>query len=682
MLRYNTEAIRNIALVGASGSGKTNLVEKILFAGGVTSQEGSVERGNATTDFDPLEKEYQHSLSAALVSVDHDNIHINLIDTPGLPDFTGQAIAAFQAVETVAVVINAQFGIEHQAQRMLDWAAERKLCRMIVINGIDGEGVDLPGLVAQIRERFGAECLPINLPAGNASRVVDCFFQPDGEADFSSVAEAHTRIIDQVVEVDEALMQLYLEQGQELNPEQLHAPFETALREGHLVPVCFVSTRSGAGVKELLHVFEHLMPNPLEGNPRPFMIGEGLNAKPFTPVPDASKHVVAHVFKVTADPFVGKLGIFRIHQGTVSRDSQLFVGDGRKPFRVGHLFKLQGKEQQEIDQAVPGDICAVAKVEEIHFDAVLHDSHDEDFLHIQSPEMPVPVYGLAIEPKSRNDEQRLYTALERLVEEDPCLRLEHHPVLNETVLRGLGDLHLRITLEQLKQRFKLEADTRPPRIAYRETVSIPAEGHHRHKKQTGGAGQFGEVHLRIAPLARGEGFQFIDEVKGGTIPGQFLPAVEKGVRQAMEQGFVAGYPLQDIAVTVYDGKYHSVDSKEVAFVTAGKRAFLDAVAKAKPQVLEPIVDLEIVAPADAMGGIAGDLSTKRGQILGTDALPGNQLAIEARAPLAELNNFAGELKAITGGTGSYTLELSHYEVVPGNIQQALAAQYKPKAEED
>ncbi len=682
MLRYNTEAIRNIAFVGASGSGKTNLLEKILHQAGITPQAGSVESGNAITDFDPLERAYQHSLSASVVSADHDNIHLNFIDTPGLPDFTGQAMAAFPAVETVAVVINAQTGIEHQAQRLLHWAAERKLCRMIIVNGIDAPGADLEGLTAEIRQRFGDQCLPINLPAGGGTRVSDCFFQPAGEADFSSVTEAHTRIVDQVVEVDEALMQLYLEQGEELDPEQLHDPFEQALREGRLAPICFVCATTGAGVAELLHVFEHLMPNPLEGNPRPFLLGEGEDAQPFTPVPDPQKHVVAHVFKVTADPFVGKLGVFRIHQGTVSRDSQLFIGDGRKPFRVGHLFKLQGKQQQEINQAVPGDICALAKVEEIHFDAVLHDSHDEDFLHLKPLDFPVPVHGLAIEAKQRSDEQRLFGSLERLVEEDPCLSLEHNPGLNETVLRGLGDLHLRIVLEQLQKRFKVEAQTRPPRVAYRETISAPAQGAYRHKKQTGGAGQFGEVMLRIAPLPRGEGFQFIDEVKGGVIPGQFIPAVEKGVRQAMDEGYVAGYRMQDIAVTVYDGKHHPVDSKEVAFVTAGKKAFQEAAAKAKPQVLEPIVALEIQAPADSMGAISGDLSGKRGHILGTETLPGNHLAIQAQAPLAELSNFANELKALTAGQGAYTLVLSHYAVAPAPVQQQLAAGYERKEDED
>jgi elongation factor G len=682
MPTYTSEGIRNIALVGQSGGGKTTLVEAVLKEAGAIAAVGSVEKGTTVCDFDPLEKDYLHSLASAVVSVDHDNIHVNLVDTPGMPDFIGQAISALPAVETVAVVIDAASGVGMVSRRMLEWAAERKLCRMIVINKIDSPGVDLDALTEQIREEFGPECLPINLPADGGNRVVDCFFNPSGDADFSSVAEAHTRIIDQVVEVDEALMEVYLEQGSELSPGQLHDPFEKALREGHLVPVCYVSAKSGAGVPELLDVLEHLMPNPLEGNPRPFLKGEGDAAEPFSAEPDASLHVVAHVFKVMADPYVGKLGVFRIHQGTITKDSQLYIGDGRKPFKVGRLFKLQGKQQVEVDAGIPGDICAVAKVDEIHFDAVLHDSHDEDYLHLAPLPFPVPVFGLAVLAKTRGDEQRLGSALHKLIEEDPCLKVEHNADLNETVLRGLGDLHLRVALDKLRKRFNADAETRPPRVPYKETISAPAEGHHRHKKQTGGAGQFGEVYIRIAPLERGAGFEFADETKGGVIPGQFIPAVEKGVRLALEEGVVAGFVMQDVRVAVYDGKYHDVDSKEIAFVTAGKKAFREAAAKAKPIVLEPIVNLELVVPSDSVGNVTGDLSGRRGQVSGSQTLPNGMMSIRATAPLAELSDYAGKLKSLTGGSGSYTLEFSHYQAVPFNVQQALAQEFKPKEEED
>ncbi|HWS02158.1 MAG TPA: elongation factor G, partial [Gammaproteobacteria bacterium] len=653
MPNYSVDAIRNIALVGQSGSGKTTLIEALLHRAGVVGMPGDVVKGTTVCDYSPLEKTYGHSLSSSVVSFDHERLHLNLIDTPGMPDFIGQSIAALPAVETVAVVIDAVAGVEPVTRRMLEWAAARKLCRMIIINRIDAPGTHLEALVAALRDEFGAECLPLNLPAAGASKVVDCFFNPDGAADFSSVSEAHGRILDQVVEVDAALMELYLEQGQTLKPEQLHAPFEQALREGHLVPICFVSARSGAGVAELLDVFEHLMPNPLEGNPRPFLKGEGTAVQSFMAVPDADKHVVAHVFKVLADPFVGKLGVFRIHQGTVTKNSQLFVGDGRKPFKVGHLFKLQGNKQIEVDNGIPGDICAIAKIEELHFDAVLHDSHEEDYLHMTPLPFPVPVFGLAIDAGSRGDEQRLSGALHRLVEEDPCLHLEQDVEQNELVLRGLGELHLRVALEQMKERFKIDAQTRPPRVPYRETITQPAEGHYRHKKQSGGAGQFGEVYLRIAPLARGAGFRFVDAVKGATIPGQFIPAVEKGVRQALQMGVVAGNPLQDIEVTVYDGKYHTVDSKEVAFVTAGKKAFIEAARAANPVLLEPIIKLVLTVPNDDVGSITGDLTGRRGQVLGTRALSNGRLAIDAAVPLAEINDYAGKFKSMTAGRGAY-----------------------------
>ncbi|HEV8519377.1 MAG TPA: elongation factor G, partial [Burkholderiales bacterium] len=557
MQKYATDAIRTIALVGHGAAGKTTLVEALLHQAGAIPAPGNVERGTTVCDFDPLEKEFEHSLASALVNFVHRDTRVHMIDTPGYPDFLGQSLNALAAVETAAVVINAQNGIEMVGKRMMQWARERELCRMIIINKIDAENVDLPGLLATIQSTFGKECLPINLPADGGRKVVDCFFNPAGEADFSSVADAHRALVEQVVEVDEKLMELYLEQG-EISPEQLHAPFEQALRDGHLVPVCFVSARNGAGVKELLDVFAQLMPNPAEGNPPPFYKGERATAAEIRAEPDPKKHVLAHVFKIVIDPFVGKLAAFRVFQGTIRRDSQLFIGDGRKPFKVGHLFLLQGKEHIEVNECVPGDIAAVTKVDEIELDAVLHDSHDEDNIHLKPVRYPVPMYALALELKRRGDEQRLSEVLHKLAAEDPCFRVDHSG--NETVVRGLGDLHMRYILDKMQKQYRVEVSTKPPRIPYRETVTAKAEGHHRHKKQTGGAGQFGEVYLRIEPLARGKGFEFIDQVKGGTIPSQYIPAVEKGVREVLATGPLAGYQMQDVRVIVYDGKHHPVDS--------------------------------------------------------------------------------------------------------------------------
>ena len=679
MPKFSPEMIRTVALVGHGAAGKTTLAEALLHRAGAIGAVGSVEKGSTVCDFDPLEKSYQHSLNAALVHLNGGDTRVHLVDTPGLPDFVGRAIGALPAVETAAVVINAQNGIEMITSRMMQWAAKRNLCRMIVVNKIDAENLDLAQLVSQIQSAFGKECLPINLPAGNGQRVVDCFFNPSGEADFSSVEEAHQALIDQVVEVDENLMAKYLEQG-DISPEELHAPFEQALREGHLIPICFVSARNGAGVAELLDIFVKLMPNPTEGNPPQFLKGEGAAATPIRAEPDPRKHVLAHVFKVMIDPFVGKVGVFRVHQGTITKDTQLFIGDGRKPFKVGHPYLLQGKEFVETDALVPGDIGAVAKVDDIHFDAVLHDSHDEDHIHLAPLEFPTPMHSLAVEPKRRGDEQRISDAFHKLAAEDPTLKVTHD---KETIVSGLGDLHMRYILDRLQAQYHVEVTTKPPRIPYRETITAKAEGHHRHKKQTGGAGQFGEVYLRVEPLKRGSGFEFVDAVKGGVIPTQFIPAVEKGVRQVLEAGPIAGYPVHDVRVIVYDGKHHAVDSKEVAFISAGKRAFMDAISKARPIILEPVVKVEITAPEPKMGDIAGDISSKRGQINGTDATAPGTVAIKAQVPLSELTNYQARLKSVTAGQGSYSIELSHYEAVPPNVQKDLAAVHSktPQAEE-
>lgn len=681
MPHYPATAIANLALTGHTGAGKTTLVEALLKHAGAIEQAGTVEKGNTVCDYDPLEKEHQCSLSAALAHIDHGERHINLIDTPGAPEFLGHAMSVFPAVETVAVTVNAQAGVEVMTRRLLQRAGERKLCRMIIVNKIDLPDLDLPGLVDALKEQFGSECLPLNLPADGGARVVDCFFNPDGESDFGPVADAHSAIIDQVVELDEQLMELYLEQGQELSPGQLHGPFEKALREGHLVPVCFASAATGAGVDELLKVLTELAPNPFEGNPRPFLKGEGDQAVSFQAEPDPDKHVLAHVFKVSADPFLGKLSVFRVHQGTVTKDSQLFIGDASKPFKVGHLFKLQGSKQVEIGRAIPGDLCAVAKVEAVYHDAVLHDSHEEDHIHLKPLDFPVPLYGLALSCR-RGEEQKLSSALQKLEMEDPCLTIEHDRTLNQTVLRGLGELHLRIALERMSQQYGLHISTAPPKIPYRETISVAAEGWYRHKKQTGGAGQFGEVFLRVAALPRGAGFEFVDQVTGGAIPKSLIAAVKKGVQQVLEGGAVAGYPMQDIQVTVYDGKTHSVDSKEVAFVAAGRKAFLDAVAKARPLLLEPLVNVEVTVLDEQIGAVTGDLAAKRGRIQGSDSLPGGKARVRAEVPLSSLSDYPTELKSISAGRGSYDMEFSHYEPVPGDIQQALVTAYQPHEEVD
>jgi elongation factor G len=673
-------AIRTLALVGPAAAGKTCLAEALLHCAGAISAPGSLERGSTVSDFDPLERRMQHSLNAAVMHLQHAGTRVHFIDTPGAPDLVGQSLPPLEAVETAAVVINAVNGIEPMAVRMMEYASQRHLDRLIIVNKIDAPGVDLPGLLAQIQSTFGKECLPLNLPDALGTKVVDCFYNREGQSDFGSVDAAHRALVEQVVEVDADFVDRYLNDG-DIDAGELHAPLEQALREGHLIPVCFVSAKSGAGVAELLDVIVKLLPNPSEGNAPDFLEGEGADARPMHADPNPAKHVLAHVFKVTADPFVGKLGIFRVHQGTVTQGSQLYVGHGRKPFKVGHLFLLQGKDHVEVPRAYPGDICAVAKVDELHFDAVLHDAAEDEHIHLKPLDFPVPVHGLAISPKRHGDEQRMWEILNKLVAEDPCLKVEHLAATNETVLYGLGELHLRMLLERLREVYKFEVDTRPPRIAYRESVTAPAEGHHRHKKQSGGAGQFGEVFLRIEPLPRGGGFEFVDAVKGGTIPGQFMPAVEKGVREVLATGAIAGYPVVDVKVVVYDGKHHSVDSKEIAFATAGRKAFVEAIRAARPIVLEPIVHIEISAPDAAMGDITGDLSSKRGQVNGTHNGAAGAMVVRGQVPMSELSGYQSRLNAMTSGQGRYTIALSHYEAVPPAVQQQLVGQHKVHDEE-
>ncbi len=658
------------------------LAERLLFATGTISRMGSIEEGNTFSDWSDEEKHHQHSLRTTMLHFDHEGHMVNLIDTPGLADFAGHAISVFPAVETIAVVVDAHKGIEPMTRRMMKIAKDRNLPRMIIVNKIDDPQCDLEMLTEQLREAFGGECLPINLPTPDKSDTISVF-DDEGEGDtlFSSEQDAHQAIIEQIVEMQDDLMDKYLEDGDESNisKQELHDVFEKALRQAHLVPICYCSAKTGAGVNPMLHLFASLLPNPLEGNPRPFLKRESEDADEvaFHGDENPTSPVVAHVFKCTTDPFVGKLGVFRVHQGTVKAKSELIIGDQKKPTRIGHLLKRQGKESHEVEELGPGDIGAIGKIDDVHFDAVLHEGHDLDSVHLKPLPLPKPLYGLAIELKNHADETKFSAALHKLLAEDPCLKLDRIQATGQTVLRGLGELHLRIVLERLKDQYGLELLTETPKVAYRESITGNAEASYRHKKQTGGSGQFGEVHLRVSPLPADheEGFEFVNATVGGSIPRQFMPAIEKGVRMALEHGAVAGYPMSGVRVEVFDGKHHPVDSKEIAFITAGKKAFIEAVSKAKPVLLEPIVHLEVTVPSDRMGDIAGDLSTKRGRVQDTLMLAGDMCTVVAQAPLSELQNFSTELKSITGGSGSYTMDYSHEENTPAHIQQEVMAAF-------
>jgi elongation factor G len=684
---YATGDIRNVLIAGHGAGGKTTLVDAMLTVSGTIGRKASVADQSSFSDFEKEEKEHGHSIYPTILHVDHLGKRINLIDAPGSPDLIGHAIAMMPAVETVAVVVNAQNGIEVVTRRMMEMAKSRNLPRAIIINKMDAPDINLAALVTQLQETFGPECLPINLPSGNRKAVVECLLNSRGESDILSVPSAHTAILDQIVELDETLMDRYLG-GEEPDYAALHAPFELAMDQAHLVPILFTNARDNIGVAELLDAIAKHFPSPEEGNPRPFLTyraagahGEPQNEAAFEYHNDPKRPMLAHVFKVTADPFVGKLAMFRVHQGTVTGQSQVYLGTGKKPIKLGHVFHVQGKDHHETNRIIAGDIGAVAKIEEIHTGAVLHDDHALDFVHLRPLTMPTPMFGLAVTPRARGDETKLSIQLTRLAEEDPTFRWDTDRLTHEVVIHGLGELHLRLILEKLKNR-GVVVDTKPPKIAYKETIAASADGHHRHKKQSGGAGQFGEVFLRVEPLPRGTGFEFSNEVFGGSIPGQFIPAVEKGVRDVLETGVIAGYPLGDVRVAVTDGKHHPVDSKEVAFRAAGREAFKQAVLHAHPVLLEPIVKMEINVPHDKLGAITGDLSGKRGRIINTDIMPGGVARIEATAPLAEVMSYQSQLKSVTGGQGSFSMELSHYDPAPPNVQQQLAGQYKPHAVED
>ncbi len=683
MSKYPTQNLRTVAFVGHGGSGKTSLIEAMLMRAGAISECGSVDKGTTVCDSDPQEKQVGHSLRLAVAHMDTDKlgldpVRIHVLDTPGYPDYIGQSLPALDAVKSAVIVVDATKGVELMTERMMNWAEKRGLCRMIVINKIDVPGVDLMGVLDQLKLTFGDAVIPLNLPTKGMTHVIDCYNTEEGKSDIMSVSDVHRAFIERVVEVDDATMERYLEEG-DADPASLHAPITKALREGHIIPVCFTSAKNLIGIRDFMKVIIRHLPSPAEANVSLF---EKRDGTPIPTEPSVQMPVLAHVFKIISDPFVGKIGIFRVHQGQIRPGSTLYIDDSRKPIKVNKPLILQGKDTSETDELNPGDIGALNKIDDMHYGAILHSSILDFDVRMKPLEFPQPMFGLDLTPLRRGDESRMSDVLNKMLAEDPTLKTSTDPVLNKTMLQGLSELHLRTVLDRMKAQFNFEVQTCAPSVPYRETISGKAEGHARHKKQSGGAGQFGEVYLRVEPLARGEGFQFVDEVKGGAIPFNFIPAVEKGVREVLTQGFIAGYPMQDIKVTVYDGKSHPVDSKEVAFVAAGRKAMLDALAKASPTLLEPIAKLTITAPTVTLGDIAGDLASRRGQVLNTVATSSTSMEILATVPLAEMDGYAARLNAMTQGAAVFTFEFYAYQPAPMQKQQELAAKYQRKDEDD
>lgn len=671
---FGTADIRNVLLAGSRSSGKTTLAEALLFRAGEISRQGAVDAGTSTSDFEKEEQAHHYSVYSTLLHVTHQGKRVNILDLPGAPDFVGQAIACLPAAETMVLVMDPEAGIDSMSRRLMRLAREMDLPVAVVASHI-GEGVARLGpFLQELKEAFGRGCLPINLPAGNATAVIDCLLNGEGDSDLGPVAGFHTELLDQIVEIDDALMERYLE-GEEPNYEALHEPFERAMDRRHVIPVCFADALSGAGVEALLDTIIRHFPSPPEGNPRPFFIGQGEEETPFIYSDDPTKTLLARVFHVASDPYLGKLCFFRVYQGTMKSGDQLFIGDGKKPIRLSHLFQVQGKQRTAVHEIVAGDMGAIAKVDDLHLGDVLHDDHALDYVHHKPLPYPMPLHALAVVPKSRGDETKIAEVLARIREEDPTFEAHFDSQTHELVVQGLGEMHLSLVIERIRNQ-GVDVETKPPKIAYHETIMVRAEGHYRHKKQSGGAGQFAEVYLRIEPLERGGGFEFIDKIVGGVIPKGFMPAIEKGIRDIMRRGVVAGYPIEDVRVTVYDGKTHSVDSKEIAFRTAGKFAFKNAFLKAHPQILEPIVNVEVTTPGDAVGSITGDLLSRRGKVFGTDVTATGTALVRASVPLADMMDYEPALKSMTKGRGRYTMELSHYDPVPERIAQGLVASFE------
>ncbi len=678
MPSYTTADIRNIALVGHQLSGKTSLADAILHVTGVTNRLGDVNAKSSHMDFLEEERNRECSIDSALCSVEVKGKQINVVDTPGAPDFIGPAIASLAGVETAVCVISASAGIEVNTRRMMERAKEYGLGRVIVINKIDSQ-LDSSELIGNIQEMFGHECQIMNLPSGKGSKVIDCFANSEGDTDFSSVADAHTALIEQVVEADEALMEEYLEKG-EIDTSKLSGVISKAISEGSFVPILFTDAKKEIGVKELLDMVADYTPSPVEGKQRELVKGEGEEEQRTPAESDPNGKFVGQVFKVFTDPKSNiKYSACRIYSGSIKSDSQIHIGGERKGQRPGQLYKLQGVDHPEIEEGMAGDIVAMAKLDTQIGDMMTEEA---DVGQVAMPHFPIPMFALAIEPKSRGDAEKVSTALGKFTEEDPCFIADRDAVTSELVIHGVGDLHLRTILSRMSNLFKLEVDTKPPKIPYRETITASANDiEYTHKKQTGGAGQFGRVIINMEPNERGAGYEFVDKIFGGAIDQAFRPSVDKGIQAQMKEGVLAGYPVVDVKVYLIDGKTHPVDSKDIAFQIAGRESFKIAFMKCKPVLLEPIVHVEVTVPNENVGDIQGDLASRRGRPEGQEMLPGGLSVIKGRVPLAEMSDYHSRLSSITGGQGVYTMELSHYENVPSNVQQQIIERAKKAREE-
>jgi elongation factor G len=684
---YDAASIRNVAVVGHGGCGKTQLVSALLFTSGMVNRLGKVDEGNTVTDYDEEEIARKHTLAASLAHAEWNKTKINFIDTPGFGNFFSDARAALRVADAALVVVDAVSGVEVQTEKAWEAAQEFGLPRIVVLNRLDRERASLERSLDSLRQVCGRAVIPIQLPIGEErdfKGVVDLVtmkgytFSTDGSGKLTEGAVpehlagaatiARDALIEMVAEADEQLMEKFFDAGT-LTQDELFAGLRSATHSGKVFPLVCTSGLANIGAQPLLDAIVAYVPPPAD---RPFKAINATGAEVERTADDKAPYA-AFVWKTVADQFAGRITMFRVYQGALKSDSTVHNATQGTPERLGHLIQLQGKTQTSVPEIKAGDIGAVAKLKDTRTnDTIADKAAGIKFPPLQFPEA---VLSYAIEPKSRGDEDKISTSMHRLEEEDQSIKYGRDPQTHELLLAGQGQLHIEVTVAKLKRRFGVEVNLKPPRIPYRETITAKAEAHGRHKKQTGGHGQFGDCKIRMEPLPRGSEFEFVDEIFGGSIPRQFIPAVEKGIQESRLRGYLAGYPVVDFRVVLYDGQYHDVDSNELSFKTAGWLAFKDGMAKARPTLLEPIMNVEVYAPSDYAGDLMGDLNGRRGRIAGMEPR-GQMTVIKAQVPMAEMLTYEQHLTSVTGGRGSYHMEFSHYDEVPSHQQQKIIAAAK------
>ncbi len=691
MTVWDPAKIRNVAALGHRGSGKTSLVEAVLFTSGAKNRLGSVTDGTATTDYDEDEVKRQMTIATGLAHVDWDKRKFNLLDTPGEASFINESMATLSVVEGALFVINSQNKVEVQTERLWRRAEELGVARMIVVNMMDRERASFEENVASLQDRFGSGAVPVQIPVGKEHEfrgVVDLLQmkahiyedssgrskEQDIPAELQAEAEsARDALIDVVAEADDELIEKYLE-GEAITQEELLKAMKQAVEEGRLFPIVAMSSTKNIGTDELLDFIEFALPSPARFGGRMVPTGDDGEVEV---LPDDAQPVALYVFKTISDQFAGRINLARIFSGKISSDSHLVNTRTNDKERTGNILAVQGKETSPVDDAGPGDIVALAKLKDVSTGDTLADaSRPVKFKHY---EFPPPAISFAIEPKNKGEEEKVSNALRRLSEEDPAMQMRIDPETKEMIISGTTQVHVEVMLDKMKRRFGVEVDLQPPQVPYRETVRKAATAQGRHKKQTGGRGQFGDAWIELSPLPSGSGFEFDDAIVGGAIPRGFIPAVEKGIVEAMERGTVAGYPVVDIKVKLYDGSYHAVDSSEMAFKIAGSLAFQKAMEKSGPVLLEPIMNVEAVVPEENMGDIMGDLSSRRGRPSGSETM-GEMQVIRAQVPLSEMLTYAPQLRSMTGGRGSYTMEFDHYADVPSHMVEKIVEETNKRRE--